>query len=142
MERSSSWFRAVGGLPSRFCCFTGNVRAASRPTLWPRGTYDRRHQHGPRPRRGYRRAGVGCDGHARGALRAAIRVAILVGLALGGVFAIALIAYRRGGRRPASGRRPGAKAILSIDDPVVLRPFDRDSSSLRSHDVLAAPAHM
>jgi hypothetical protein len=44
---------------------------------------------------------------------------LLIGLVLGIVLAVAMILRRRRvGPMPSSGRRPGAKAILSIDRPM------------------------
>ena len=46
---------------------------------------------------------------------------LLIGLVLGVVFAgVMILRRRRSGPMPSSGRRPGANAILSIDQPALL----------------------
>ena len=47
-----------------------------------------------------------------------IRASLAIGLALGVLFGVGLIVWRRRtGPMPSSGRRPGANTVLSIDEP-------------------------
>ena len=57
---------------------------------------------------------------------------LVIGLVLGIVFAAVMILRRRGsGAMPSSGRRPGANAILSIDEPMTPEDEDDPRSSRR-----------
>jgi hypothetical protein len=64
---------------------------------------------------------------------------LLLGLMLGIVFAgVMILRRRRSGPMPSSGRRPGANAILSINQPVP--PEDDEDRRLNSN--LTEPVHV
>ena len=64
---------------------------------------------------------------------------LLIGFILGMVFAgVLIVRRRRSGPMPSSGRRPGANAILSIDQPVPTE----DEADRRSNANLTTPVHV
>lgn len=69
-----------------------------------------------------------------------IRQLLTIGLALGVVFGVVLVLWRRrAGPMPSSGRRPGANTTLSIDLPSPSKSTERDVSNLQEFHAAAAP---
>ena len=69
-----------------------------------------------------------------------IRQLLTIGLALGVLFGVVLVLWRRrAGPMPSSGRRPGANTTLSIDLPSPSESTEREVSNVQEFHATAAP---